>query len=100
MFPSLSYTVAKLQPENSYSIKLNILPVDSRRYKFLQTEWVPIGRADKKSVYKEYIHPDSPNPGSFWMEKPITFKLVKLTNNKSTTYSDQVLLWQFVRVWG
>ncbi|KAL5484169.1 hypothetical protein EMCRGX_G020621 [Ephydatia muelleri] len=90
MFPSLSYTIAKLQAENSYTIKLNILPVDSRRYKFLQTEWVPVGRADKKSVYKEYVHPDSPNPGSFWMDKPITFKLVKLTNNKSTTYSDQI----------
>lgn len=31
------------------SVKLNILPVDSRRFKFLQTEWVPVGRA-------EYIH--------------------------------------------
>lgn len=90
MFPALSILVKDLDPNTVYSIYLDILPADDKRYKFLQTEWVPVGRADKKQVHCRYMHPDSPNTGSFWMEKAVMFKLVKLTNNKGTKYDDQV----------
>ena len=90
MFPAVVVSISCLDLESIYTIRLNVLPVDNKRYKFLQTEWVPVGRADKKSVYKEYVHPDSPNCGSYWMEKPLCFKFIKLTNNKGTTSKDQV----------
>ena len=90
MFPSLIVSVSGLDPDATYSIQLNILPADNKRYKFLGSEWVPVGRAEKKHVYRQYTHPDSPNLGSFWMEKTIPFKLVKLTNNKNTVAPDQV----------
>ena len=90
MFPSPVISVSRLDPDGTYSLKMEILPADNKRYKFLQTEWVPVGRAEKKQVYREYEHPDSPNTGAFWMEKQIHFKVIKLTNNKSTTSEDQV----------
>lgn len=92
MFPSLVVSLSGLDPNAVYTLRLEILPSDGKRYKFLQTEWVPVGKADKKQVYRDYIHPDSPNNGSFWMEKEINFKLVKLTNNKATKYADQVIV--------
>lgn len=79
-------------PTDSYSVVMDIYPTDNKRYKFLQSEWVPVGRADKKQLYKQYVHPDSPSRGSFWMDKPVSFKLVKLTNNKNTKHDDQVCI--------
>ena len=90
MFPSPVLSLSGLDPDATYSLKMEILPADNKRYKFLQTEWVPVGRAEKKQVHREYTHPDSPNTGSFWMDKQIHFKVIKLTNNKSTTSEDQV----------
>ncbi len=90
MFPALSVHVKALDPEAVYSVTLYMRPADNKRYKFLGTEWVPVGRAEKKQVYREYVHPDSPNLGSVWMEKPVAFKFVKLTNNKNTRYDEQV----------
>lgn len=91
MFPSLVNSFSGLDPHAIYTLRLEILSTDGKRYKFLQTEWVPVGKADKKQVYRDCIHPDSPNTGAFWMDKEINFKLVKLTNNKTTKYADQVL---------
>ena len=56
----------------------------------MQTEWLPVGKVDKKFSYRTYMHPESPNTGVFWLEKPVTFKFLKLTNNKNTIYRDQV----------
>lgn len=102
MFPSPVLSISGLDPEASYTLKMEILPADNKRYKFLQTEWVPVGRVEKKQVHREYVHPDSPNTGAFWMEKQVHFKVIKLTNNKSTTCEDQVwhswllLCWSFL----
>jgi hypothetical protein len=90
MFPTLSVRAHGLDPNETYSVKLDILPADNKRYKYLQTEWIAVGRSDKKQIYCEYEHPDSPNSGSYWMDKIIAFKMIKLTNNKNAKSSDQV----------
>jgi hypothetical protein len=92
MFPAITISIDNLNPDDIYSIYLDILPADDRRYKFMQTEWLPVGKVDKKFNYRTYLHPESPNSGTYWMEKPISFKFLKLTNNKSTVYRDQVIL--------
>ena len=90
MFPAIIISVDGLSPNSLYSIYLEILPADDRRYKYMQTDWLPVGKVDKKFTYRSYIHPESPNTGVYWMEKPISFKFAKLTNNKSTEFDDQV----------
>ena len=90
MFPHIELSVQGLDPSALYSIKVEILPCDNKRYKFLKTEWVPTGRAEKKKIQSVFEHPDSPNSGSYWMSKPVTFKMIKLTNNTTTKYSNQV----------
>ena len=90
MFPNLCTNVSGLDPKETYTIKMEIIPSDNRRYKYLQSEWVAVGRSDKKQIHCEYDHPDSPNSGSYWMDKIVAFKMVKLTNNKNTQCTDQV----------
>lgn len=90
MFPHLEVSFQNLNPSSVYSLKLEIHPCDAKRYKFLKTEWVPTGRAEKKQTNSVYEHPDSPNTGSFWISKTISFKMVKLTNNKVPKFKDQV----------
>ena len=90
MFPAIEISVDGLSPDSLYSIYLEIIPVDDRRYKYVQRDWLPVGKVDKKITYRNYIHPESPNTGAYWMEKPITFRFLKLTNNKSTENDNQV----------
>ena len=91
MFPAIDISVAGLSPNSLYSMYLDVLPVDDHRYKYIQTDWQQVGKARHKTSYRSYVHPDSPNTGAYWMEKPISFKLVKLTNSKSTKCDDQVI---------
>ena len=90
MFPTLIVSVSGMNPDALYTVHLDILPADDRRYKFVQTDWIAVGKAEKRFTYGEYVHPESPNAGRHWMNKAISFKLLKLTNNKHTTYHDQV----------
>ena len=90
MFPHLEVSFHNLDPGTLYAVEIEMVPCDGKRYKFLKTEWVPTGRAEKKQTLSVYEHPDSPNTGSFWMSKAVTFKMVKLTNNKMTKFKDQV----------
>ena len=90
MFPTLGLKVSGLNPKESYSVILNVTPADNHQYKYLQLGWVAVGGSKKKDIYTEYEHPDSPSCGSYWMDKTVAFKMVKLTNNKTTKSSDQV----------
>ena len=84
MFPHLSISTRGLSPSRHYSLKLSIVPADKCRYKFMGDSWVAVGKVETEHICSEYTHPDSPKTGSHWMDKPINFKLVKLTNNKSS----------------
>ena len=90
MFPAIIISVDGLSPDSLYSMQLEVLPADDRRFKYTEQGWVAVGKVDKQFTYRSYPHPDSPNTGVYWMEKPISFKLAKLTNNKSTEFNDQV----------
>ena len=90
MFPSLSVSVYGLNPSKQYTITLDIQPADQSRHKFIGDSWQAVGKAEKEFVRCEYVHTDSPSLGSHWMKKPISFKFVKLTNNRNNKSKDQV----------
>lgn len=89
MFPSLSVSVHGLDPSKQYTITLDIQPADQSRHKFIGDSWQAVGKADKEFVRCEFLHTDSPSLGSHWMKKPVTFKFVKLTNNRNNKSKDQ-----------
>lgn len=95
MFPSLSVIVRGLDPIKHYTVTLDIQPADQSRHKFIGDSWQAVGKAEKEFVRCEYLHTDSPSPGSHWMKKPVSFKVVKLTNNRGNKCKDQVRVAMF-----
>jgi len=85
MFPHIVLSMCGLAPEVMYSVVLEIVPADGRRYKYINNQWVAMGVADPKPEVQPVVHPDSPNTGAHWMRNRTSFSKVRLTNNKETS---------------
>ncbi|XP_072286727.1 T-box transcription factor TBX22 [Pyxicephalus adspersus] len=85
MFPSVRVKVKGLDPAKQYFIAMDIVPVDSKRYRYVyhSSQWMVAGNTDHSCITPRlYIHPDSPCSGETWMRQIISFDRVKLTNNE------------------
>ena len=84
MFPSMKVSVNGLDPQKTYAMILDILPVDDSRYRYVYNsskvrilfldfsaqlflKWVSVGNADTNLPERVYVHPESPQKGSDWM---------------------------------
>ncbi|XP_077354479.1 T-box-containing protein TBX6L-like [Festucalex cinctus] len=81
MFPHCSVSVTGLQPFAIYVVLMDMIPVDSFKYKWKKDEWEVAGKAEPQPPCRSYMHPDSPAPGSHWMKQSLSFLKMKLTNN-------------------
>jgi len=82
MFPALKLKVSGLEPNVNYVIMVDIVPVDSYRYKYQDSRWVVAGKADHPVTGRQvHVHPDSPATGQHWMSRTLSFQKLKLTNN-------------------
>ncbi|XP_017579016.1 T-box transcription factor TBX22 [Pygocentrus nattereri] len=85
MFPSIRVKVRNLDPTEQYHIAMDIMPVDSKRYRYVyhSSQWMVAGNTDHSCITPRlYVHPDSPSSGETWMRQVISFDRVKLTNNE------------------
>ncbi|KAM5125310.1 T-box transcription factor TBX22 [Mantella aurantiaca] len=85
MFPSVRVKVKGLDPAKQYYIAMDIIPVDSKRYRYVyhSSQWMVAGNTDHSCITPRlYIHPDSPCSGETWTRQIISFDRVKLTNNE------------------
>ncbi|KAL8181051.1 UNVERIFIED_CONTAM: T-box transcription factor tbx22 [Gekko kuhli] len=85
MFPSVRVKVRGLDPAKHYYIAIDVVPVDSKRYRYVyhSSQWMVAGNTDHSCITPRlYIHPDSPCSGETWMRQIISFDRVKLTNNE------------------
>ena len=80
MFPVLKVNVSGLDPNAMYSFVIDFVQVENHRWKYVNGDWVPGGKAEPVSANAVYVHPDSPNFGAHWMKEPVSFSKVKLTN--------------------
>ncbi|XP_072125837.1 T-box transcription factor TBX22-like [Mobula birostris] len=84
MFPAIRVKIGGLEPEQQYYIAMDIIPVDSKRYRYVyhSSQWMVAGNSEQPSLTpRMYVHPDSPSSGQSWMKQVISFDRVKLTNN-------------------
>lgn len=81
MFPPFKVKVNGLDPKSKYILLIEVAAHDNNRYKFHNGRWTVAGKADPTIQNRMYIHPDSPATGEVWMQKPISFHKLKLTNN-------------------
>ncbi|XP_012685853.1 T-box transcription factor 16 [Clupea harengus] len=81
MFPHCKVNLFGMVPYAKYILLVDMVPVDSFRYKWNKDKWDVAGKAEPQPPCRTYLHPDSPAPGSHWMKQPISFLKLKLTNN-------------------
>ncbi|KAI7812520.1 T-box transcription factor TBX6L [Triplophysa rosa] len=81
MFPSCKVTVTGLNPKVKYMVIMDMVPFDNHKYKWNKDQWEVNGSADPHLPNRFFIHPDSPASGEKWMQYPISFHKLKLTNN-------------------
>lgn len=101
MFPVLRVAVHGLDPETLYDFKVDFLPCDTYRWRYVSGRWQTNGKQDHASLNPDrhygvtikgepYSHPKSPNYGRFWMSEIVEFKNVKLTNRPNPIKDDHV----------
>uniref|UniRef100_M3ZE38 T-box transcription factor 2a n=1 Tax=Xiphophorus maculatus TaxID=8083 RepID=M3ZE38_XIPMA len=91
MFPPFKVCVDGLNESAKYILLMDIVAVDNCRYKFHNSHWAVVGKADPEMPKRMYIHPDSPSKGEQWMSKPVAFHKLKLTNNMSDRHGFTIL---------
>ncbi|XP_066292289.1 T-box transcription factor TBX5-like [Branchiostoma lanceolatum] len=91
MFPSIKVKVTGLQPKTKYIFVMDIVAVDSHRYKFNESKWSVAGKAEPAMPGRVFVHPDSPATGTHWMKQVVCFQKLKLTNNYMDTFGHIML---------
>ena len=83
MFPTCRVSFSGLRPDNRYSVLMDIVPVDEKRYRYAyhRSCWLVAGKADPPAPARLYVHPDSPFTGEQLRKQVVSFEKVKLTNN-------------------
>uniref|UniRef100_A0A182VSE9 T-box domain-containing protein n=1 Tax=Anopheles minimus TaxID=112268 RepID=A0A182VSE9_9DIPT len=88
MFPtvrvSFSGPLRQTTPSDRYVVLLDIIPMDSRRYRYAyhRSSWLVAGKADPPPPARLYAHPDTPVGPEALRKQVISFEKVKLTNNE------------------
>ncbi|XP_076176442.1 T-box transcription factor TBX2b [Ptiloglossa arizonensis] len=105
MFPSIQLTISGLERRASYCVLLEVEPASDRRHKYVggggggvdgsgnARGWTSAGSAEPQPRIDRriYLHPESPAPGSHWMQHSLNFNKLKLTNNAVDPRNNVVL---------
>ncbi|XP_033210080.1 T-box-containing protein TBX6L-like isoform X2 [Belonocnema kinseyi] len=106
MFPSMQISVSGLQKRAHYRVVLEVAPVTDRRHKYVidggaesgngktsSRGWTTAGPAEPQPPQNRriYLHPEGPATGAHWMQHPINFSKLKLTNNAVEQHTNIVL---------
>lgn len=84
MFPSIVVSLDGLDPELKYSVSLEVNPADQHRYKFVNSRWVFAGKGESHDEgMLVFNHPESPATGKHWTKNKVSFKKIKLSNNRN-----------------
>lgn len=91
MFPYCRFRISGLQPSKKYFLLMDIQPVDNSRYRWTGRSWQAAGKAEHPVKSRPFPHPDSPSTGQRWMQSPVSFYKLKVTNNLSNPDGNVVL---------
>ncbi|KAJ8399502.1 hypothetical protein AAFF_G00412140 [Aldrovandia affinis] len=81
MFPYCRFRISGMEPFQRYILVMDITPVDNYRYRWTGQQWEVNGKAEPHVLGRVFIHTESPSSGHYWMQNPISFYKLKLTNN-------------------
>lgn len=84
MFPVLKISLEGLDLDGMYTVTLDFVPTDHKRWKYVKGKWSQCNKCEQAKTSRAYTHPDSPNYGAHWMKNPISFSKVKLSNKDNS----------------
>lgn len=91
MFPYCRFRISGLQPSRKYFLFMDIQPLDNSRHKWTGKSWQVAGKAECHVKSQPFTHPESPSTGQHWMQNPVSFYKLKLTNSISDQDGNAVL---------
>uniref|UniRef100_A0A7N8WU25 T-box domain-containing protein n=1 Tax=Mastacembelus armatus TaxID=205130 RepID=A0A7N8WU25_9TELE len=91
MFPYCRFRISGLHPHKKYSLIMDIQPLDNSCYKWTGKSWQVVGKAECHVKSQPFNHPESPSVGQHWMQNPVSFYKLKLTNNISDQDGNTIL---------
>uniref|UniRef100_UPI0037E904C0 T-box transcription factor TBX2-B-like n=1 Tax=Semicossyphus pulcher TaxID=241346 RepID=UPI0037E904C0 len=91
MFPYCRFRISGLQPSRKYSLIMDIQPLDKSRYEWISNSWHVAGKAESNVKSLPFAHPESPLTGQLWMQNPVSFYKLKLTNNITDQEGNTIL---------
>ncbi|KAK5607674.1 hypothetical protein CRENBAI_024035 [Crenichthys baileyi] len=91
MFPYCRFRISGLQLSRKYSLIMDIEPLDNNQYKWTGESWQVCRKAEHHVKSKPFVHPDSPATSQHWMQSPVSFYRLKLTNNISDQEGNIIL---------
>lgn len=84
IFPLLCVQITNLDPHATYTVLLGFKMTHNHRWRFINGEWHPgTAVADPPDQQHMYIHPKSPASGIQWMQEPVTFSKLKISNKEN-----------------
>ncbi|XP_041669410.1 MAX dimerization protein MGA a isoform X3 [Cheilinus undulatus] len=91
MFPYCRFRLSGLQPSRRYSLLMDIQLLDNNRYEWTGSSWQVAGKAGPQVKNAPFAHPESPSTGQHWMQSPVSFYKLKLTNNPTDQEGNTIL---------
>lgn len=91
MFPYCRFRIAGLQPCRKYALLMDVQPLDSSQYRWSADGWQVSKKAERHIRTDPFVHPESPATGQHWMQSPVSFYKLKLTNNVSDLEGNIIL---------
>lgn len=91
MFPYCRFRISGLQLTKKYTLIMDIQPLDNSCYKWTGNSWQVAGKAESHIKSQPFAHPESPATGQHWMQSPVSFYRLKLTNNSLDQEGNAIL---------
>lgn len=91
MFPYCRFRILGLNQFKKYCLIMDIQPVDENCYRWTGKSWQVCGKAESHIKSQPFAHPESPSTGQHWMQNPVSFYKLKLTNNISDKEGNAIL---------
>lgn len=91
MFPYCRFRISGLQPSRRYTLMMDVQPLDNSHYSWTGKNWQAAGKGTRHVKSQPFAHPESPATGQHWMQSPVSFYRMKLTNNISDRDGNTIL---------
>ncbi|PIC20654.1 hypothetical protein B9Z55_025773 [Caenorhabditis nigoni] len=99
MFPALEYSVSGLDPTAMYEVYLHMERIDNHKYRYKNNGWDDYAKGDPITPIQKIKHKSGGQTGMFWMNGPISFEQVRLTNNPDLQKDDNIVVLQSLHKW-